>query len=686
MLRIHFICITALLVLILPAIIVCAQTGTPLEALSLPRLEQRLATIDSDLEQLAHYSLRSGIGAIGYRSQQHTTAQQAEWVEIELDRDYPLDEIVLVPTIWRDTEKGFQADGFPAAFRIIAGTAGERTGTVVAEYPSTDNILPRIAPLVIPIKEVSASWVRVEATRLSIRAFDGRHAFQLAELLVFSGLENVGLRRSVKASSTTLDRAGAWDPRFLVDGFLPYLIDSAQGSQSIAYVSQVGEKPTLILDLGQPYRLSRIHLHAVDQGDTVPQAYAGDLGIPHHLIVEGSNRADFSDAVPLLDYQRESINDTGPIMMWRIPEHTCRYVRLLEVESDHNPDIRPGQFRIGFAEIELFSQGQNVALNRPVTSSGNLKRSLRSLDALTDGNNLYGKILPLRAWINELARRHDLETERPIIAAELNRRYAAQKINLNRMIWVAALLAAGIGFTFLIDRIYRLRQIARIKERFASDLHDELGANLHTIGLLCDLAIEKIDSRENVIRLLERSRVFTERSTAAARYCTDMLEAEGFNEDLAEEMKRSTTRLLADLEHNLSFEGAQYLHRLKPRQRIDLFFFYKECLTNILRHSGATCVRARMVADPRVICLTVADNGHGIHDPASNNGIPASLKRRARLLGAKLSMDHPVDGGTCITLKLKTPRRFRFMRKLKARRPEITRPTQGTFDLQTSDK
>lgn len=338
--RMYIIRMTALLVLILPAMNACAKSNTQLRAFSLPRLEKRLATIDSDLDQLAHYSLRSGIGAIGYRSMGHTTADHLEWVEVELDGNYLIDEIVLVPNIWRDTDKGFQSDGFPAAFRIWAGTDGNRTGAVVAEYHSTDGILPRIAPLIIPIDERSASWVRVEATRLSPRAFDKKYVFQLAELIVFSGPEDVALRRPVNTSSNEPDNAGAWDQRFLVDGFTPYLMDSAQGSQSVAYVSAVGEKPALTLDLESTQLISRIHLHAVDQGDTVPQAYAGDLGIPRHLMIEGANNADFSDAVPLLDYRRESVNDTGPIMMWRIPEHPCRYVRLTEVEPNQAPEIR----------------------------------------------------------------------------------------------------------------------------------------------------------------------------------------------------------------------------------------------------------------------------------------------------------------------------------------------------------
>ena len=82
---------------------------------------------------------------------------------------------------------------------------------------------------------------------------------------------------------------------------MPYLMNSSQGSQSLAYVSDAGVQPNLTLDLGKGYSLTEIHLHAVDQDDTVPQAFAGDLGIPRHLRIAGANLPDFSDAKVLLD-------------------------------------------------------------------------------------------------------------------------------------------------------------------------------------------------------------------------------------------------------------------------------------------------------------------------------------------------------------------------------------------------
>ncbi|MDQ8183564.1 hypothetical protein [Pelagicoccus sp. SDUM812005] len=633
-----------------------------LSELNITQLETKLASIDAELKQISQYSLRSGIGAIGHRSDGHRTSDAREWIEIDLGAETPIDEIVLVPTIWRHTNEGFRADAFPAEFKIYAGNEGDSDGTLIADSKKLSISHPGIAPLHVETPGASGSWIRIEATELSQRAFDGLYVFQLAEILVFNGQENVALKRPLKTSSKVYDLARAWDSSFVVDGFLPYLMDAAIGEKSLAYVSALGTSPTLVIDLGAPYPINRIHLHAVDQSDTVPQAYAGDLGIPNQLTVEGALNPDFSDARLLLEYKQRGINDTGPIIMRNVPVQLCRYIRL--VPENKASAFEPGsdKFRVGFAEIELFSEGVNVALNKEASSipPSTPSNSIRSLAALTDGNNLYGKVLPIRDWLVELSRRHALETERPLVVAELNQRYGKQKKILERTSWLAIALAVGIAFTILFDRNLRMRQASRMRQRFAADLHDELGANLHAIGLLCDLAIESVDSREELIELLERTRVFTERSGMAARYCTNMLEARGICEDLLDEMDRTSRRLLADLDHSFEIEGEETLETLSPRKRIDLFLFYKESLTNIIRHSGAKRVHTHLKASKRSVQLSITDDGIGIPDTIPNR-VPPSLKRRARLLHAQVSTDCPASGGTKITLKVKR-RRFRIFK------------------------
>jgi signal transduction histidine kinase len=627
------------------------------EHLSTTELEQRLEAIDNELNQLARFNPRSGTGSIGYRSPYHPDADQTEWVQVQLEQPTPIDQIVLVPAIWRDTEHGFQADGFPVNFRILAGTEPNSKGTVIATFSEKDNLLPRIAPLVISCS-TTASWVRVEATKLSARQFDAKFSarqfnLELAELLIFSGEENVAINRPLTLSSANrhLEPALLFGRRkeFLVDGFVPYQMDTGQGDKTVAFFNGTSPNvsPSVTIDLQAIVPLSRIHLHTVEQSDTAPQSTISGFGLPEHLIVEGANRADFSDAVRLMEYRKASIYDIGPIIVHSFSETPCRYVRLTALEPFLIHGDNRAWAKLGFAEIELFSRGKNVALGKPASAEQLLVN--RPCSLLTDGNNFYGRILSTREWMAQLARRHELKRERPLLAAELNQRYTQQKTMLRRMIWLATLLLVGIGFIILINRSLRQRAIHHTRQQIAADLHDELGANLHAIGLLSDFVRREKENPELLDTLMQRMRSLTERTAAATKYCTNMLESKGLYDNLAEDMRRTATRITTDHQHDLSFKEEVRLQDISPRRRIDLFLFYKECLTNIIRHAEATQITTHLIAAETKVTLTITDNGHGL-----NGEVPASLKRRARLLKSTLTTESLPDGGTRITLQFKT--------------------------------
>lgn len=637
-------------------------------AQSISELEQRLEAIDAELEQLASYSLRNGVGPVGYRSLPQTDPNQTEWIQIELGENTTFDQIVLVPTIWRDTQTGLRADGFPQAFKIIAGNSGDTEGTVIAHYKKSDRLLPRIAPLLIHCPATTASWLRLETITLSPRIWDGQYVLQLSEIMVFRGEENIALHKPVTTSSPDIPLDAARDKRFLVDGFVPYLMDAATGQQSTSYVSSIGigEHPSLSIDLGRVLPVNRIHLYASDLSDTIPQSLLDGFGVPPRLLVEGANQADFSDAVQLFEYRKTSIYDTGPIIMRRFTETACRYIRLTATEPfmQYKAHDRNSGSRMGFGEIEIYSQGRNVALGKSFETNYEDAAYMRTLYRLTDGHNFYGLILPIRSWMSELAQRHELEVERPIIVAALQQGYERQKINLRRMIWLAAVLVAGIAFTILINRMLRLHSVFTIRERIAANLHDELGANLQTIGMLGELAKDEVEATgthaelAELVEIVDEIRAVGKKTSAAARTCTNMLETPGLNDDLIAEMTQTSNLFLADLEHDITFEGEDMLRQIRPRARIDIYLFYKECLTNILRHSGATRASIRITGTKREVRLTVTDNGSGLGE-SKENGIPASLKRRARLLGAKLSVESPSTGGTSITLIYRR-RRIKF--------------------------
>ena len=74
---------TIIAALVLVCTPVLATAKSPLanpDDLSQSQLEQRLAEIDTELEQLASYSLRSGVGSVGYQSKPHRSPDNKGWI------------------------------------------------------------------------------------------------------------------------------------------------------------------------------------------------------------------------------------------------------------------------------------------------------------------------------------------------------------------------------------------------------------------------------------------------------------------------------------------------------------------------------------------------------------------------------------------------------------------------------
>ncbi|MDP0491396.1 MAG: histidine kinase [Verrucomicrobiota bacterium JB023] len=617
---------------------------------SVSQLEARLREIDAELAGLARFTLRSGAGNIGWISMPNEKDTDVEWAEISLPKDTVIDQIVLVPVLWNDAEQGPLATGFPAEFKIIAGSEAARNGQEIAHLGLGENFLPRVAPLVVDVPPTTADWIRIESVRLSPAARIGKPVFNLSEILIFSEERNVALAQPVRVSSTV----GGWGAtaiykESLTDGFTPFVMD-ASGEVSSPYLAFFDSEVSysLEVDLGESFPIEEIRIHSSDASEHIPQINPIDFGIPYHLVVTGSHRPDFSEAKTLLSYRRDSVYEAGPILTRNVTPTPCRYIRL-SIPDPYQMPIRnrPGS-SVGIAELEIISEGQNVARGKTVLLQRNRKVTHHNKPAITDGRNHFGEILSPREWMGQLARRHELETQRPLIASELNRKYLLQKANLTRMYWIAALLAAGIVFTILVGRILRMRAILKTRERIAANLHDELSANLHGLALLGDMAKKHLRSPDKMEEVIERIQHLSQRSRNAARHCTNMLQANTIGEDLIEEISYTADRLLADIPYHLSFEGEGHLQSLPRRTRNDLFLFIKECLTNIVRHAEATRCQIRLVGSPSRITLDVTDNGLGVKQ------VPPSLNRRARLLRAKVSAKTPKDSGTRISLSFLT--------------------------------
>lgn len=152
----------------------------------------------------------------GYHSLEHEPRVDAiKWVQVDLGRSLPLDEVRLIPSRPRDWSlvTGF---GFPLRFRVEACDEPNFDLPLLLRSEETNDFRnPGENAVTVPCGGVTARFVRVTATKLWLRGND--YVFALAELEVFAGGKNAALGAKVQALDSV--EHGYWSKRALVDGF-----------------------------------------------------------------------------------------------------------------------------------------------------------------------------------------------------------------------------------------------------------------------------------------------------------------------------------------------------------------------------------------------------------------------------------------------------------------------------------
>ncbi len=144
----------------------------------------------------------------GYHSSIHPRPEATAWVQVDLGRSVPIEEIRLVPARpvdFPDTP-GF---GFPHRFRVEVSDEPQfapRRAKSIVEEDRLDGETVEDEPYLVSADGRTARYVRVTASRLWKRT--GDYVFALAELEVISAGKNVARQKSV----TSLDsiEGGLW--------------------------------------------------------------------------------------------------------------------------------------------------------------------------------------------------------------------------------------------------------------------------------------------------------------------------------------------------------------------------------------------------------------------------------------------------------------------------------------------
>ena len=206
----------------------------------------------------------------------------------------------------------------------------------------------------------------------------------------------------------------------------------------------------------------------------------------------------------------------------------------------------------------------------------------------------------------------------------------------------------------------RRREIEQERARVAHDLHDDLGSGLTEVNMLTTLIKSPTTSTE------EKERYLGELSDKALRMVTSLDEivwAVNPRNDtiasLASYFGSYAQRLLelASVACGLDIADDLPEYPLDPKFRQELFFAFKEALTNVVRHAGATQVWLRISTAENWLVVQVADNGCGL-DPRSrlpgDDGI-ANMNERLQALDGRCDITSDSQRGTTIEFRAPLP-------------------------------
>jgi ligand-binding sensor domain-containing protein/signal transduction histidine kinase len=227
-----------------------------------------------------------------------------------------------------------------------------------------------------------------------------------------------------------------------------------------------------------------------------------------------------------------------------------------------------------------------------------------------------------------------------------------------RRSWFLGLVMLAIVSGAVSFHRYRLNHVLameRVRTRLATDLHDDLGAGLAEIAIQSEVA--KRQDHRQAIELLDG---IAGRARALREAMTDIVwtvdPREDSLADLVLRLRQVAFTMLESEERTLEFvaPGDDDLDiELPPDVRRHLLLFFKEVVTNVARHAGATAVRVEIEAIRGRFRMSIRDNGCGFdpHRPRAGHGMK-SLQYRAAELRGGLHVQSAPSCGTWIELNL----------------------------------
>jgi len=224
--------------------------------------------------------------------------------------------------------------------------------------------------------------------------------------------------------------------------------------------------------------------------------------------------------------------------------------------------------------------------------------------------------------------------------------------------WFRVLVAvAVIAVAYGIYR-YRMQQVLRlqsIRNKIASDLHDDIGSTLNSISVYSQVARNDSDKRDFSLGMIGES------SRKVIDAMSDIVWTINPDNDSFEKiilrLRSLAYNLLRAKNIEFIFKADESLNKmqLSLEKRRNFYLIFKESLNNLIKYSQAKRVQISLIHHGSTITLLIRDDGMGFDATKKYNGNGlTNIRKRAKEMDAHLKIESGDGIGTSTQLIFKS--------------------------------
>jgi signal transduction histidine kinase len=196
------------------------------------------------------------------------------------------------------------------------------------------------------------------------------------------------------------------------------------------------------------------------------------------------------------------------------------------------------------------------------------------------------------------------------------------------------------------------KEIVTYKESILGDMHDGIGGVVATAVILAQSALDSDDIDEKNTKLVKMTELL-ESGSFELRSMLNILDKKEIDwTTLIADMRMFSSTVLDAKLIGRTFitDKEPYADVINFDKYLSIFRLFKEIITNIIKHSGASMVHIFISFDDDKLAITVEDNGKGL-DKADSKGFGLkNMRRRAEMLNASLEINS--KNGTTINIDI----------------------------------